>query len=146
MRGTVSFSFWRGSRARRSISARCALLALSVLLVAALVVPLAYRSSGVPGVVAAALAALICFAGAAAALLLNDRLRGPDLAAPALLLGMLCRTGLPLVTALVIHLRAKELSEAGLPICLLIFYLLCLAVETWLSLPEEGRTSAANVN
>ena len=79
-------------------------------------------------------------------LLLSDRLRGPDLAALALLLGMFCRTGLPLMMAVVIHLRTKVLSEAGLPVYLLVFYLLCLAVETWLSLPEQGRTSAADVN
>ena len=106
--------FWRASRARRSVPARCAFLALWVLALAAPLIPLAYRLSGVPGAVAAASGALVCYVGAALALLLTDRLRGPDLAAFALLIGMLCRTGLPLVTALVIHLRTKAFIEAGL--------------------------------
>ena len=144
MKGTVGF--WRASRARRSVPARFAFLTLCVLAVAALLIPLAYRLSGMAGVVAAASGALVCYAGAALALLLADRFRGPDLAALALLVGMFCRTGLPLMTALVIHLRTKALSEAGLPVYVLVFYLLCLAVETWLSLPEDGRTSAAKMS
>lgn len=144
MKGTVGF--WRANRTRRSVPAQCAFLTLWVLAVAAVLIPLAYRTSGTAGVIAAASAALVCYGSATLALLLTDRFRGPDLAVIGLLVGMFCRTGLPLVIALVIHLRTKALSEAGLPVYLLVFYLLCLAVETRLSLPDDGRTSAAKIS
>ena len=144
MKGTEVF--WRRSPAQQSVWARCALLGLGVLAVAAFLSPLSFQLDGTSGVVAAIAAALVCYTGAALALLLGDRFRGPDLAIVGLLVGILCRTGLPLATAGVIHLLSKTLTDAGLPIYLLVFYLFCLAVETWLSLPDAGRqTSAAKM-
>ena len=144
MKGTDGF--WRRSAAPQSVWVRCAILGLGVLAVAAFLIPLSFQLDGTSGVAAATAAALVCYTGAALALLLGDRFRGPDLAVVGLLVGMFCRTGLPLATALVIHLRTTALSEAGLPIYLLVFYLFCLAVETWLSLPDAGRqTSAAKM-
>jgi hypothetical protein len=104
------------------------------------------RHGGADAVAAATLAAFLCWTGGTSALVLGGMLRGPQLALYALLTGLFVRMGIPLAFGFAIQLRGGPLVEVGFIYYLLIFYLISLAVETWLSLPvpqqaEETSTT-----
>ena len=84
---------------------------------------------------AAAVAAGICWLGAAIALILTALLRGPQGALYAMLVGMMFRMGLPLVAGVVLTRQGGDLASGGVFGCLLAFYLVTLVVETALVLP-----------
>jgi len=92
--------------------------------------------------VAAALAAVVCWASAMTALWMSRALRDPAYGATAVLLPMAVRTGLPLLLALLVRLGGRGLVEAGFVYYLIGFYLLAWAVETPMSLAglkQAGR-------
>ena len=137
----------RGTSARWSrehFGVRCAILTASVAGVSLPVLLLSYTLGGLPGLSAATASMVICYASALVALMVSAPFRGPNLALVGMLLGMFCRTGLPLGAALLMHWQAPGLMESGLLIYLLGYYLFCLALETWLSLPELSASTAAN--
>jgi hypothetical protein len=113
---------------------RCGILVGSVVLVALVAGPLAHRFHGWDGLIGMSLAAAVCLAGSAAALVMAAVLRGPNLSLVALLAGIFLRMGLPLVLALVVHHQGGPLAAAGTVYYLLLFYLVTLIVETGLSL------------
>ena len=93
-----------------------------------------FVQSGAMGIAAAAVAALVCWVGASAALLLVGLFRAPEQALVGLLLGMFFRMGLPLGAALLLSLQGGALVEAGVMYMLILNYLLALVLETLLSL------------
>jgi hypothetical protein len=111
------------------------MLGLTVLVLYALVSPVAFYFSGL---VAAAAAAAICLAGALSALVASHLLRGPKRVWYGLLLGMFLRTGIPLGAGVFIALRRGTLAENGFLFYLLVFYPVVLALETVLSLPSKS--------
>jgi hypothetical protein len=116
---------------------RAGLLGLVAVLVGAMVAPVAGLLHGWHGVLAAAIAGLVCLAGATTALLVSELLRGSQYAVLSLLLGMAARLSAPLVLALVCRLQGGVLDERSILVCLLIFYPVTLAVETALALPSS---------
>ena len=103
-----------------------------------------YSREGFHGILAAALAGAICWAGAAGALISASLLRQSQQAASALMLGMAFRMGLPLAAIAWIMTQGgrgaqgQALVEAGIVGMILVYYLLSLIVETVLSLRLVG--------
>jgi len=85
---------------------------------------------------AAAAAAGICLLGAVLALVVSHLLRGPKAVLYGMLMAMALRMGIPLVSALALHLQNGALAKAGVLYYFLVFYPVTLAVETVLSLPK----------
>ena len=94
--------------------------------------PLAYWFGERVGLQAAALAAGACLVGAQFGLLNTVLFPGLD---PGLgiLLGMLPRMGVPLLVGLLVFRRAEHLVKAGFFYYVIVFYLVTLAMETWLA-------------
>ena len=120
----------------------CALLALAVLGFYPLVAGYGYSQFGTMGVASASVAAGLCFAGAAAALMCIAFLQGPTAAVNSTLLGMLFRMGLPLGGAMVLNQSGGPLVAAGVVGMVLVYYLFTLVIETLLSLSLVKRQSA----
>ena len=120
----------------RSLPVRALVLGLTVLVLYALVSPVALYCSGIGGLRAAAAAAAVCLAGAMAALVVSHLLRGPKYVWYGLLLGMFLRTGIPLGAGVAIVLSGGALAEDGILLYLLVFYPVVLALEAALSLPS----------
>ncbi len=112
-------------------------LGLTVLVLYALVAPVALYCSGSGGLRAAAAAGAVCLAGAMAALIVSHLLRGPKSVWYGLLLGMFLRTGIPLGAGVVMVLSGGTLAEDGVLFYLLMFYPVSLALEAALSLPSD---------
>ena len=92
------------------------------------------------GVVAVSLAAGVCLASAAVALLISQRLRDPASGLAGVLLPMAARTGVPLLLAVFGRIAGGGLVEAGLVYYLVAFYMLALAIEVPMSLPCIERS------
>jgi len=112
----------------------CALLTAAVVVAYPLIGWLAWRRAGTDGLVAAAVAAGVCWLGATAALMIAAALKGPNAALNSMLLGMLCRMGLPLLAGAVLSSQGGQLAAGGVFGLIVVFYLLTLVVETLLSL------------
>jgi uncharacterized membrane protein YfcA len=130
---------WFSELRSRGLAARSGLLGFVTLGIYALVAPAAFWLSGPVGPWAAAAAAGLCLAGAAVALAVSHRLRGPQRALHGLLLGTAGRMGIPLGFGLALHLLSRPLAEAGLLYYLLVFYPVTLGVEIALSLPPRPQ-------
>jgi hypothetical protein len=130
---------WLHKLRHRGMAFQTVVLGVVVLAVFALAGPVAAGMQGAVAVRAAALAGVLCWAGATVALAIGRTWRGSHLALPALLAGMSARMGIPLVFALAIHLHGGPLAEAGLLYYLLVFYPATLVAETALSLPDRRQ-------
>jgi hypothetical protein len=131
----TSFSGLRG----HGLAFREAILGVATFLVLLAVAPIVVHYAGIAGLMAAAVAAALCLAGAGPALVISDRLRKPHEALVGLLAGTIVRTGVPLAFGLAVHLYGGLLAKAGLLYYLLIFYPVTLAVGTILSLPAKPQ-------
>ena len=120
----------------RGVAAQLAVLGLAVLTVLIVVGPLDACLSGTAALAAAILAAALCFTGAGVALVFSHWLRGPEHVLIAMFVGLIFRTGFPLMVGVLIFFRGGPLAEAGLLYYLLGFYPVTLVVETVLSLPK----------
>jgi hypothetical protein len=129
-----------------SLPWREAILAVSLLLLWAVVAPLAYGLAGIAGLAAAAASAAVCLAAFSMALALSHVLRDPALATAAVVLAMATRTGIPLLFALATRLHGGVCWEAGAIYYLMVFYLAALAVELPLSLPRQRPVASASQN
>ncbi len=96
---------------------------------------------GNAGLAAMTLAAVLCLAGASAAMAVCHLLRKPRQALASLFFGTILRLGIPLAPGLIFHLHGGLLAEAGLLYYLLLFYPLTLAAGTILSLPAVPRAT-----
>lgn len=124
-----------------SVAFACLLLSLSLLIAFPVIAGYGYSTHGESGVIAAALAGSICWAGALFALLLIGLFRTSQRhVVSATLLGMLFRMGLPLVAGVVLTHQGGPLAEAGLFGMILVFYLVGLVVETILSVRILGSS------
>ena len=130
---------WLSNLRNRGVAVRVTMLGAAVLAAFAVAAPVAVRLGGSLALAAAAIAAVLCLAGSAVALVIVDRLRTPSGALAALWIGMIIRTGVPLAIGMAIHLHGGPLAQAGLLWYLLLFYLIALAVGTFLSLPPTNR-------
>ena len=129
---------WLGNLRNRGVAVRLMVLGIVVLAGYTLAAPVAIHLGGSVALAAAALAGGLCLAGAAAAVVIADRLRGPSGALAALWLGMALRTGVPFVVGIAVHLHGGPLAQAGLLWYLVVFYLVSLAVGTFLALPRRS--------
>jgi hypothetical protein len=130
---------WLANLRNRSLSARLAVLILTLIAVYSLAAPVAIQWGGSRALAAAAVAAGLCLLGAAAAIVTTDRLRGPAAALAALWLGTILRMGVPLAAGLAIHLHGGLLAQAGLLWYLLVFYPAALIIGTIVSLPPKEQ-------
>lgn len=138
---------WFATLRSRGLATRLAVLVLGVLVVYALVAPVAFSLGGPVGLCAAGLAAVLCFSGAATALPIGHVLRGPKYVLQATLLGMGIRMAIPLAFGLACHLHGGAVAEAGVLYYLLAFYPVTLAIEIALSLPGgDGPDRARDVS
>lgn len=122
----------------------CAVLTAVLLLCFAGVAFYAHSRHGLDGVVAAAVGAGVCWAGAIIALFLAAMMQGASGAVNGVLLGMLFRMGLPLAAALYFHRQAGPLAEAGIFGMILCYYFVTLVAETLLALRIVGPANSAS--
>ena len=118
--------------------------AVLALVVAAALIPtawLGHRDSGVAGIHAALLAAIACLSSSIVALALVARFAGTPQAIAAMFGGIGIRTGVPLLTAVILSNTSPSLREAGIFGMCVVFYLLTLVVETWFAV---GIVNASN--
>lgn len=94
----------------------------------------AWPTYGRDGVVASLSAVAVCWAGAGLAMTASRLLRQPDRALALTAVGMALRMGLPLVAVMVVSYQGGPLSQAGFAFWILAYYLIALALETWLTL------------
>ena len=119
-----------------SVAMLSAVLAVSYLVLA----PFAYRLQGGSGLSAAAVAAVVCLVSAIGGMLLSQCLGGPNHAIAGVLSGMMLRMGLPLAVCMIVYLQSGALAEAGFVFYVLAFYLVTLAIDTWMA---TGRAVGA---
>jgi hypothetical protein len=130
---------WLGHLRNRGLPCRLAALAGTLVVALSITVPVAMHLGGFPALAAAALAAGLCGAGAATALVVGDRLRGPSGVLTALGIGIVARTGVPLAVVVALHLRGGLLAQAGLLWYFVVFYPITLIAATLLSLPATRQ-------
>ena len=119
----------------RSPLACCGLLALFVALIYPLVAWYAHGKSGADGLLAAAVAGVVCWLSASAALLITAWFPGgPQAAVSRMMLSMLVRMGVPLAVGTILEFQFGPLADAGVFGLIVVFYLMTLLVETMLSL------------
>jgi hypothetical protein len=92
-----------------------------------------WRAGGL-GVAAAGVAAGVCWTGGFLALIAAGLFRSSRNAVNGILLGMACRTGLPLVAGAILHSHGGALAAAGVFGMILGYYLVTLVVETLLAI------------
>lgn len=132
----------------KSLTASWLVLTLSVVLLYAVVGSLGYGRSGEVGLMATGVAAAVCWAGSSLALLLTGWLRGSAAAVHGVLLGSICRMGLPLAVGVVLQAGGGQLAQAGVFGYIVVFYLATLVVETVLSvsLIDQSRQDLERIS
>ena len=131
-RSTFGFRNW-------GLPLRTAVLLFAVLLLYAIVAPVAWYLGGRSGLSAAAAAAGVCSLGAFPALWVSRLLRDPKTVLYGWLLGMFLRMGIPMTFALIVTFGGGVLADSGVMYYLIVFFLGILGVETVLSLPPGER-------
>ncbi len=117
-----------------------AALALSYLLIG----PLAHSLSGTPGVMAAALAAALCFVGAEVGLFVCHRFHASSVHYFGPLAAMLPRMGIPLIGGLLLQKSFPALAPLGFLFYTLAFFLVALSIETLMALPAVNPPSCSS--
>ncbi|MEK6247172.1 MAG: hypothetical protein N2C12_03275 [Planctomycetales bacterium] len=133
---------WLAGLQKLGLAARLGILVAVPLAMTAICLPISWSFSGGQGVLASAVAAGVCLAGAVPALAITHCLRGPTSSQYGMLLAMFFRMGVPLGFALGPYLRQGALASAGIIYYLLAFYMVTLAVETVLSLPALRKSDS----
>ncbi len=113
----------------------------------AIVAPLSYRAHEMMGLWAAVIAAAVCLLSPLGASLATRAFATRDKALAGLLVSMFLRMGIPLAFCLVMQIQKGPLLEAGIVYCVLVFYLVVLAVETWFAMRhvEHRQTASGGV-
>ena len=121
---------------RTSLLLRIILLGVAVLIVAAVILPLALLISGNrAGLYSAAAAGGVCLLSAWLALCASEPLRRPQSVLALVVVGMMIRMGIPLAAALTVFFRGGPLADAGFLYYVVLFYPVTLIAETYLSTP-----------
>ncbi len=128
---------------RLGLAAQAGILCAIVSVVALPLALAAYAISGLPGVVAALVAACVCLLGGEIALGLCGLLARRHDALYAVLAGMLARTSVPLLLGLGLHVLMPSLTQAGLFFYFLAFYLVILTSETILAVAHASRDATS---
>ncbi|MCA9247392.1 MAG: hypothetical protein KDA42_09765 [Planctomycetales bacterium] len=112
---------------------------LAVILLAALLVvaPIAGSAWGMMAVWSACLAAAVCLVAALVGLLVAERFRRAGNQVGFLLGGLVPRMVIPLAVCLVIHWLGGPLVDGKAVPMLLLFYLVALSVETYLTVSSQ---------
>lgn len=121
------------------VSIRLAVLAAVMLAAYCLAVPAVAGLGGIRAMQAAGVAAGLCLAGAAAAMLIANRLRGTHAMLASVWLGMILRLGVPLTAGAIIHFHGGPLAQVGLLWYVVVFYPITLIVGTLLALPPSSE-------
>jgi hypothetical protein len=117
-----------------SVAAACVLLTGVVIVAFPVFGWFGYTRSGIDGLLAAAVAAVVCWLGAFIALVITGVLRGTPQAVSGILAATLFRMGVPLAAGLLLSSFGGPLAKAGVFGMVVGYYLLTLVVETLLSL------------
>jgi len=120
----------------------CIWMAAWVLGVAPILLGYGYWKHQETGMMAAALAGLVCLFAAEASLLSVIMTRNPQHKIHAVLVGIFFRTGIPLVFGMFMHFAGGPLVDAGLFGMILIYYLLTLALETIFAVQVVAQSSS----
>ncbi len=124
---------------------RAAFLGVAEVMAAAVILPLGWAITHKwTGVFAGAAAGGLCLLAAWMALALSEPLRKPPRMLTFVLVGMMIRMGVPLVAASMVFFMGGPLADAGFLYYLIVFYLVTLSTETFLSLPIEKKVPPAN--
>lgn len=101
-----------------------------------------YARSGGIGILAAVIAAGVCWGGAVAGLAIAAIFRSDSQAVLYVLVGMAFRMALPLAACLIFALLGGPLVEAGILVMILLYYFITLIADTWLllRLPRAAAT------
>jgi hypothetical protein len=91
-------------------------------------------SRGINGILAASIAAGLCWFGSIAALVVAGNYSRSNRAVQGHLLGMFSRLGLPLIVGIIFQEQGGWLADAGVFGLIVVFYLITLVAETSLSL------------
>jgi len=132
---------------RRRASLQLCILTGAIAVSFAVVAPLAYHAHQASGLWAAVIAAGVCLLAPLAALLMTRSFTASGNPLAGLLLSMFLRMGIPLAFCLAMEIQKGPLSEAGIVYCVLVFYLVVLAVETWFAMRhvEHRQTASGGV-
>jgi hypothetical protein len=114
----------------RSVALGIALLGAVLAIAAACIAAFAFERHGMDGVLAAVLAAVVCWISASAALFITVQTTGGPQAVAGLFLSIAIRTFPPLLLGVASTAMHGRLSEAGLFGFIVILYLIALLVET----------------
>lgn len=127
---------WLPGMPALGLGGQCALLAGVTVTAGAIIAGVAYGVAGSQGVWATMVAAVLCLVGSELALMLTrlGQQPTPGAALTGMLLGMICRLGIPLFGSLAIRLTAPSLFAAGALYYLIALYLVTLAAEVALEL------------
>ena len=117
----------------RSLRFGCVVLTAVVLIALIPVLYFASNKSGTDGMIVALVAAATCWASSCTALVLTTMMcsKNPDITG--VMAGMLLRTGVPLVVAFLLTQTSSFMATNGIFGWVLVFYLLTLFVETFLT-------------
>jgi len=100
-----------------------------------LVLPVAYFTCQMPGVIACGLSALTCYSAGCIGLMIGRTFLGPELAIYGWFVGMLFRIVVPLALVILAASR-RDLLDAGMVYYVLYFHLIVLVTDVILALPE----------
>ena len=106
----------------------------------------AWAFHGREGIVSSLSAGAVCWAGAGLSMTATTVFRQPERALALTAVGMALRMGLPLVAVIVVMLQNGPLSRSGFVICILIYYLVSLLVETWLTVKLVSSANHTEAN
>lgn len=108
----------------------CAILAAAVWLTFPLAAYFAHVQRGVQGVVAVAVAAVVCWLTSTTALLITSLYSTAKSGVTGVFLGVFLRSAVPLLAAILLTNTSRALAEGGVFGAFVVFYLLTLVVET----------------
>jgi hypothetical protein len=130
----------------RPLLMSCGLLSILNLVTLLVAGWVAYGQSGANGLLAATVAAGVCWLGALSALLVTGLFGSPRNAVSVLFGSMLLRLGLPMVAGMMLSSQGGLLARSGVFGLIVVFYLINLPVETWFSLRLVGSNSRSTGN
>jgi hypothetical protein len=116
----------------RDIIVACGVLTGVCLAVWPLFAVVGYAHSGWMGILAALVAAGICWGGAIAGLVITGLLRLTSQPVQGVLLGMFPRLAVPLLACVLFARTGGQLVEAGVLVMVLLYYFVTLTVDTLL--------------
>ncbi len=133
---------WTSKLSSGRLAPNSAVLASALILVLMLTLPVAYWLQGVRGLIECSVASLLCLLPSLLALAVSHRFLGTPHAMGAILSGMALRSMPPLLVCLVLALKTTGLEKMHFVSYLLLFYMVALAVETFLSVTMLNRKQA----